>query len=57
LISRCFAPSIVIAVIVGVFIVDSEVLGTVLLHYYSHDYISYFLGGVVLFYLLRSVPE
>jgi exopolysaccharide production protein ExoZ len=56
-ISRRLAPPIVAAVIAAVFIADSEVPGNFLLHYYSHDYISYFLGGIALFYLWRSVPE
>lgn len=57
LISRRFAPPIVAAVIVAVFIAHSELPGSFVLHYYSHAYIINFLGGIVVFYLWRSLPE
>ena len=50
-ISRRFAPLISAVFIYTVFALDQGGYGGFLMHYYSHDYIHYFLAGIALFYL------
>ncbi|WP_298258647.1 acyltransferase [Bradyrhizobium sp.] len=50
-ISRRFAPLICAAVIYTVILLDRHGYGGFLIHYYSHDYIHYFLAGIALFYV------
>ena len=50
-ISRRFAPLISAAAIYSVILLDRHGYGGFLAHYYSHDYIHYFLAGIALFYL------
>jgi exopolysaccharide production protein ExoZ len=50
-INRRFAPLISAAVIYAVFALDQHGYGGFLAHYYSHDYIHYFLAGIALFYI------
>lgn len=50
-ISRRFAPLISVAFIYAVFVLDRHGYGGFLAHYYSHDYIHYFLAGIALFYI------
>jgi len=49
--SRRFAPLISAAIIYAVFALDQHGYGGFLTHYYSHDYVHYFLAGIALFYL------
>ena len=50
-ISRRFAPLISAAIVYAVFALDQHRHGGFLAHYYSHDYIHYFLAGIALFYV------
>jgi exopolysaccharide production protein ExoZ len=49
--SRRIAPLISAAIVYAVFVLDQHGQGGFLAHYYSHDYIHYFLAGIVLFYI------
>ena len=49
-INRHFAPLITALFIYAVFALDQSGYGGFLTHYYSHDYIHYFLAGIALFY-------
>jgi exopolysaccharide production protein ExoZ len=49
-INRRFAPLISAVIVYTVFILDQHGFGS-LAHYYSHDYIHYFLTGIALFYV------
>jgi exopolysaccharide production protein ExoZ len=49
-INRRFAPLICAVFIYTVFALDQRGYGGFLTHYYSHDYIHYFLAGIALFY-------
>jgi exopolysaccharide production protein ExoZ len=61
LISRTFAPLIASAFIVCVFWLDSAGYGGFITHYYSHQYIEYFIAGILVYYawtfLLQWVPR
>ena len=48
-INRRFAPLIGALFIYTVFALDQRGYGGFLAHYYSHDYIHYFLAGIALF--------
>ena len=50
-INRRLAPLITAVFIYTVFALDQHGYGGFLTHYYSHDYIHYFLAGIALFYL------
>ena len=50
-INRRLAPLITAVFIYAVFALDQRGYGGFLTHYYSHDYIHYFLAGIALFYL------
>jgi exopolysaccharide production protein ExoZ len=50
-INRRLAPVISAVFIYTVFALDQRGYGGFLTHYYSHDYIHYFLAGIALFYL------
>jgi exopolysaccharide production protein ExoZ len=50
-INRRLAPLIVTAFLIAVFYSDGTVCTLFICHYYSHDYIHYFLAGVALFYI------
>ena len=50
-INRRFAPLIGALFIYTVFALDQRGYGGFLAHYYSHDYIHYFLAGIALFYV------
>jgi exopolysaccharide production protein ExoZ len=60
-INQRFAPLIAAAFICGVLSLDAAGIGGVLVHYYSHDYIRYFLYGIAVYYawatLSRFVPR
>ena len=49
-ISPRFAPLIAAAFICGVLLLDAAGTGGFLVHYYSHEYISYFLYGIAVYY-------
>jgi exopolysaccharide production protein ExoZ len=50
-INRRFAPLISAVFIYAVFVLDRYGYGGFLTHYYSHDYIHYFLAGIAVFYI------
>jgi exopolysaccharide production protein ExoZ len=49
--SRRYAPLIVAAFIGSIIWLDGKGFGGFLLHYYSHDYIRYFLAGIATYYV------
>jgi exopolysaccharide production protein ExoZ len=51
LINWRFAPLITVAFIYTVFALDQRGYGGFLAHYYSHDYIHYFIVGIAIYYL------
>lgn len=52
-INRRLAPLFSVVFIYTVFALDQRGYGGFLTHYYSHDYIHYFLAGIALFYFWR----
>lgn len=50
-INRRFAPLMSTVFIYTVFALDGRGYGGFLAHYYSHDYIHYFVAGIALFYI------
>ncbi|WP_024517122.1 acyltransferase [Bradyrhizobium sp. Tv2a-2] len=60
-INQRFAPLIAATFIYGVLLLDSVGIGGFLVHYYSHDYIRYFLYGIAVYYgwvaLSRFAPR
>jgi exopolysaccharide production protein ExoZ len=60
-VNQRFAPLIAGAFIYGVLSLDTAGIGGFLVHYYSHDYIRYFLFGIAVYYawaiLSRFAPR
>jgi exopolysaccharide production protein ExoZ len=50
-INRRLAPLIVVAFLIAVFYSDGTVCSLFVCHYYSHDYIHYFVAGVAVYYV------
>ncbi len=56
-VNQKLAPLLAAAFIWGVLLLDAAGLGGFLVHYYSHDYIRYFLYGIAVYYVWTTLAR